>query len=414
MKQLGTDSKIGFMIHTYGPIDPKVYYNHIGHIMNWGRKYDMAFLGIDKYRAADARNILVDTAISLNCTHILSIDADHIIPAHMLECLSKNEDASIVSGLITKRKPPYSQVGFVLVKGNYYPVNLPIDGRSYKVDIPAMGCTLIDVAVFEKLEKPYFHDSTEVAEEGKRYNKRSDLNFFEACKDAGFTALIDTRVLIGHMRDAEPVFPNAVPNARELNKQNRIHKGNDALKYQCRVYEKAHELSMQDDDSGYKYLSFCDLGCGNPAKIAKCLYFMDRIVGVDLPNKILDIAALGVENDGNARWIGQDLNEVFNLGETFGMLISADVIEHLDTPGNLLETAKNHMTKDSIFVISSPEKTTTKQDNPLHVREFSIEELSAIIHAHGLTVIEHEQYIEDSGDVPYTNNICVCKLSSKE
>jgi len=382
--------------------------------MSWAKKFNMAFIGIDKQRAADARNILVESARSLNCTHILIIDADHIIPEHMLECLSLNEDAAIVSGLVTKRKPPFSQVGFVWKDDGYCPIDVPLDGQSYLVDIPAMGCTLIDMEVFDNLSEPFFFDSVAVKSNGEAYNKRSDANFFEKAKKAGYKMIVDSRVLIGHLKDSEAVFPNTVPDVVELNRKNKIWGDDESLRYQEEVYSLANEIAAGFDDAGEK-VRVLDLGCGNPTKLNKHLGWVDKIVGIDFPEKIMSIAAAGNRSNGRAdkRWIGHDLSAEIDLKEKFDIVVLADVIEHVTDPDMLLENAKRHMDKDSILVVSSPEKRTTMQSNPLHVKEFTCEELLAILAANGLSTIEQKNYQEIVG-APYTNNIFVCKLRGKE
>ncbi len=404
MKPIDKDSKIGWLIHSYGPIEPKVYFNHMGTMLRWSKKFNMVFIGIDKQRTADSRNILVATARSMKCTHILFVDADHILPEHMLECLSLNNDASIVSGLITKRKPPYSQVGFIRDKDGYYPIEIPLDGKSYLVDTAAMGCTLIDIDIFDTLEEPFFFDSLDVRKNGDTYNKRSDTNFFEKAKAAGYKIIIDSRVLVGHMRDAEAVFPNCVPNTKQLNKQDKIRRKEDSLKYQREVYNTAASYVRSEEN-----LTLLDLGCGHPAKLVVSFNKPKKIVGVDFSEKILDIAS----TEGIGNWIGHDLETELDLKEKFDLIICADVIEHISDTDMLLENAKRHMSDKSLLVISSPERKSTMIDNPLHVREFSCEELSAILYANGFSIIETKQY-QEVAIIPYTNNIFVCRLSKKE
>jgi len=409
MKKLDKTSKVGFVIHTYGPIDHSIYFSHMGCMLSFSHKFNMAFLGIDKQRAADARNILVKSAKSLNCTHMLIIDADHIIPTHMLDALSNNDEALIASGLVTKRKSPYNQVGFVKKDNHYHPVALPVDGRSYLVDVPAMGCTLIDMDVFDIVKEPYFTDSVAITEDGKSYNKRSDIRFFEKCGDAGIKMVIDTRVLIGHMRDPEPIYPNCVPDTASMNKVQKIRNNERSLQYQNEVYEKAKLLAIEHNMS-----KVLDLGCGNPIKLIKKLGFVDQIVGIDFQDKILDIAYKSNETSCRAtkKWIGHDLDEECNLNMKYNLVISADVIEHLQDPDTLLQTAKTHMDDNAIFILSSPEKTTTNEDNHLHVQEFTKEELLGILVANGFSVTDCFSYQETS-NIPYTNNVFVCKLNKE-
>ena len=410
MKPLSKNSKIGWMIHTYGPLEPKVYFNHMTCMLKCASKYNMAFLGIDKHRTADSRNILVQAAKSMKCTHLLSIDSDHIVPTDILECLSKNNDAMIVSGLITKRKPPFDQVGFVKDGDWYCPINVVPDGRSYLVHMPAMGCTLFDMKVFDMVSEPYFVDQVGVKKNGEAYNRRSDSIFFEKCYKAGITMIVDSRMLIGHLMEPEAVYPNCVPSTVELNRKDKIRQSNESLLHQVEVYEKAKDIAITNDCK-----TVLDLGCGNPTKLINKLGFVDSITGVDFPEKILDIAAAGNRADGRAEknWLGRDLNEEFNLHCKFDLIIAADVIEHLADSDSMLESVVEHMDDNSIFIISSPDSKTTAQDNPLHVREFTREELFGVLLANDLQVIEPFSY-QETLDVSYTNNVFVCKKVIKE
>lgn len=406
MKPIDKNSKVGWIVHTFGPINPKVYFNHMGNMCRWSKEFNLVFLGIDKHRTADARNMLVEKAREIKCTHILIIDADHMLPKHTLECLSLNNDAPVVSGLVTKRHPPYSQVGFVMKDDGYRPIDLPIDGRSYLVDVCGMGCTLIDVDIFDTLDEPFFFDTLEVDLDGGHYNKRSDTNFFEKVRAKDHKIIVDTRVLIGHMRDEEPIYANGVPDVKQLNKDNKIWSNDKTFDYQMEVYKTAYSIFTES-----RSCSVIDLGCGNSAKLLTCFKLKYRIVGVDFQEKLLDI--LKNNFDQNATYFGKDLEEEFNLNETFDMVICADVIEHLTNPIMLLENAKRHMSEDSILVLSSPEKDSIKINNSLHAREFTCDELSAVLLAAGFEIIEKKNY-KEINDITYTNNIFVCKLKKKE
>jgi SAM-dependent methyltransferase len=401
MKKIDKDSKVGIAIHTFGPIDPKVYFNHLGTMRSWAGKYDIFFCGIDKHRTADARNILVQSALSGGCTHLLSIDADHIIPDHMLEVLSLNAEASITSGLVCKRKPPYGQVGFVKFDGDYHQVNLPVDGKSYLVDIPAMGCTLFDMEIFKRIKSPWFLDRRSVMPDGTYYNKRSDSVFFERCGELGIKMIIDTRVVIGHVGDPVVHYPNSSIDVARMNQEDMIRLDADALKWQAPVYEVATELA----DEG-KIASVLDLGCGNPIKL-KNLGLMD-VTGIDYPNKIADITRRGVEG----RWIGQDLNHHFNLHKKFDLIIAADVIEHLNSVTEFFKVVDTHLADGGTLLISTPDKRTTGESNILHVQEFDGNEFSGILAAHGFKY-ELSQYTQETEDGNYTNLMAICTKQEK-
>lgn len=201
--------KIAVLVHTDGHIDPRIYSNHVAVFSEWAKQYNVVFISLDKAKVAEARNILVEKAIEMQCTHCLFIDSDHIIDSKMLPYLLGNTDASAVSGLVVKTSDAHDQVGFVDSDDGFFShqVELPLDGKSYKVDACAFGCTLIDLKVFDDIEKPYFKDTTIRGEDGKLYSRRSDMNFCKDLRKLEKTIRIDTRVLIGHMGKPEIFYP---------------------------------------------------------------------------------------------------------------------------------------------------------------------------------------------------------------
>ena len=400
------NSKIGWMIHTYGPIDPSVYSNHMGVVMNWVQTHKMCFLGLDGDRTADARNILINTAQEIGCTHVLVIDSDHILPVGMLDALC-NCEGEIVSGLITRRKPPYAQVGFIKnPKGEgYLNVNIPIDGRSYFVDIPAMGCTLIDIKVFDKLEKPYFRDTSGLDLEGNIYNRRSDFNFFKNCGELGFKMVIDTRIQVGHLMDKKPMYPSDVPTCKELNKEDKIRNVVDSLKWQTPVYNQ--ELNKKP-----KYV--LDLGCGNPTKVLnKYGDIAEQITLVDYPNKLSSITDVVTMSKVSAKIyvLGKDLCEDFELSNKFDLVFASDVFEHLEKPKVFFNTIRHNITKDGILILSTPEASSTKNKihNALHVVEYTKDDMLKVFDEEGFVVEESFSY-EEGIKTKYINNVFICKL----
>lgn len=404
MKLIDKNSVIGFVIHTYGPIDPQTYFNHMGSMRQWAKMYNMIFIGIDGHRTADARNILIESARSNGCTHLLIIDTDHIVPAHMIECLSNNKDALIASGLVCKRKPPFQQVGFCLVNGEYHGVDLPVDGRSYSVDVPAMGATMFDISVFDTIDFPWFQDTKGVNPNGELYNKRSDTNFFEKAQRAKISMVIDTRVIIGHLGDRRPHYPTDQVSAADLNREHGIRLDADAQKWQAEVYEKAKSIVVKN-----RLSSVLDLGCGNPIKLKK-IGELVKLVGVDFPEKIEAISRRDVKGE----WIGKDINYPFDLGMSFDLVIAADVIEHINSVDVFFDAVITHLKSNGILLISSPEKSTVDGANDLHVQEFTKAELTGIIGAHGFEVLEWNDYEQKVNKLSYTNNVFLCRMKGEK
>lgn len=207
---LDSTKRVAIAVHSYGHIDPMIYTNHISVFSEWIKSYNVVFLSLDGAKVAQARNLLVEKAIELECTHILFVDADHIIDNKMLPYLLGNEGASVVSGLVVKTSGNHDQVGFVNTDKNGYSnqVDLPLSGYSYDVDACAFGCTLINLEVFKEIEKPYFKDKTLRGLDGNLYSRRSDMCFCDDVKKQGKRICIDTRVLIGHLGKPQVFYPS--------------------------------------------------------------------------------------------------------------------------------------------------------------------------------------------------------------
>jgi len=213
------------------------YFNHMFCFSKWCSKYQIVWLGKKGLDAADARNRLVQRAMDENCSHILFIDGDHLLPVEMLNCLWETKDEAMVSGLVCKKGEGYQQVGYQKINGKYYPVDLPLDGRLYEVRVCAFGCTLINLDCLKKLEEPYFRDTCVDIGDGKKFNFRSDINLCEAFVEKGMKCWIDTRVLIGHMGMDKVVYPQTA----------------DAMNMADKVLRKSEDIGK--NGQGYYYAS---------------------------------------------------------------------------------------------------------------------------------------------------------------
>ncbi len=236
--------KIALCVHAFSGIDFKVYFNHLYCMSTWSKKYDLVYCGKKGLDAATARNSLVARAEEHDCTHMLFIDADHLMPVEALDCFmeivgatSLENDEAMVSGLVCKRGEGFQQVGFQKIGAAYSPVTLPLDGKVYQVAICAFGCTLINMRKLQKLRKPYFRDICRQTPNGELYNFRSDIILCESFADIGERCWIDTRVLVGHHGIDEEVWPQ---NARqfamleELQRDcTKLQKGMEGFYYEC-------------------------------------------------------------------------------------------------------------------------------------------------------------------------------------
>lgn len=219
--------RIALCIHVFETLDFDVYFNHMFLAANWGKKYDLVFVGKKGLQAAQARNRIIEKCLEEKCTHAFFIDGDHLVHEHSLDYLVECADEAMVSGLICKKGERYQQVAWevhdVDGKDNFFQVTLPLDGKVYEVSTCAFGCTLINLEKLQKLKKPYFQDT---CEDG--VNIRSDINLCKMFRSIGEKVFIDTRILVGHLGQRRVVYPQ---NAEYYNQMREIEQDQLILRH---------------------------------------------------------------------------------------------------------------------------------------------------------------------------------------
>lgn len=395
-----SDYKIGICSHAHSSVPFSVHGNHSNAFAQWAKDFNIVFLGMAGFKNAAARNSLVGKAADENCTHVLFLDVDHLIEPSLLPILLSHKGAAMVSGLICKRKPPYPQVGFCKDEdGNYRPINLPLKDKSYKVDVCAFGCTLIDLAWLAKLKTPYFRDEMFTTNEGELRQKRSDIIICERIKEKGGEIIIDTRAQVGHITDPMVVYPYN----KDLFEQMDLLFTEATLterEYQVPVYLKAKSVLK---DKGLSRL--IDLGCGDGRKVKTFLsLYASKIIGVDInQNKLLDAAAILP----TATWIQGDLQDPLPFKfEKTDLILCADVLEHLENPKSFLDS----IPKNIWCVFSTPDVETivgdTVQINAGHKHEWTKAQFTKFLSKQGFTIEEYLSYDEIS---PYQGLIAICR-----
>jgi 2-polyprenyl-3-methyl-5-hydroxy-6-metoxy-1,4-benzoquinol methylase len=161
-----------------------------------------------------------------------------------------------------------------------------------------------------------------------------------------------------------------------------------ASHYQYHVYQAAQALMRRES-----LRTVLDIGCGPALKLAELIVPAQpaKIVGLDEPNVML----FARSHVPTATFMPYDIErEQFPLQETFDLIISSDVIEHLVNPDKLLNDIRQASTPTSWIVLSTPERDALRGRNSLsspkavHVREWNKEEFAAYLTSRGFTVIE--------------------------
>ena len=94
-----------------------------------------------------------------------------------------------------------------------------------------------------------------------------------------------------------------------------------------------------------------DLGCGE-GHILKMLPSSYEKYGSDISK-----TALKLVNHKNIHIKSCDLNKDFPFNKEFDFIICSEVLEHLENPSNVLENVKKHLTKNGLFLVTTPNVT---------------------------------------------------------
>jgi organic radical activating enzyme len=144
---------------------------------------------------ARGRNMIIEQALTHDCTHIMFIDDDTAPPKDIIARLLAH-DKDIVTGLYVMRTYPHQPIIFDFAdeKGACLHHYLE-DGNDGLVPIVAagLGACLIKIEVFKKLEKPWIRLG-----ELEPDHWCDDIGFFRRAREAGFKAYCDQSVTVGH------------------------------------------------------------------------------------------------------------------------------------------------------------------------------------------------------------------------
>ena len=112
-----------------------------------------------------------------------------------------------------------------------------------------------------------------------------------------------------------------------------------------------------------------DLGCGSGYGTAELADTLPRIVG-------LDRIAHDVANArDNIDWVRADLRGNPLAPGSFNLIVSFQVIEHLDNPHVYLDSIAELLAPGGTAIITTPNILTSDKINPFHVHEYESDEL---------------------------------------
>jgi len=155
----------------------------------------------------------------------------------------------------------------------------------------------------------------------------------------------------------------------------RLHEGSELFGVDLVRHRAAyaHAISMARADSCGRIL---DLGCGTGYGTAA---LADALPGVFAIDRITPDAAA---RHAGAHFIRADAGGIPLRGGSFDMVVSFQVIEHLEHPTVYLDTIADALRPEGTALISTPNLLESDGENPFHVREYRADELAELLAAH--------------------------------
>lgn len=140
-----------------------------------------------------------------------------------------------------------------------------------------------------------------------------------------------------------------------------------------------HAIDALDARRAEGALRTLDLGCGNGYGSAELSDAGGRVVAVDR------ISPDDQHRRDTLQYVRADLGGVPLVPRSFDLVVSFQVIEHLEDPSVYLETIARSMHEDGMALVTTPNILLSDGVNPFHVHEYEANELGELL----------ERYFED-------------------
>jgi 2-polyprenyl-3-methyl-5-hydroxy-6-metoxy-1,4-benzoquinol methylase len=177
-------------------------------------------------------------------------------------------------------------------------------------------------------------------------------------------------------------------------------------------------ISMVKDLKGVD--TICDLGCGNGYLTGRLAELGYTVVGIDASVSGLKVAR---QNYPAAKFVHSIINGKLESRaelERFDLVVSSDVIEHLYRPSELVKDALSLLKPNGQFLIGTPyhgylknlvlslsgrmDAHFTALDEAGHIKFFSVQTLSRLLHSHGFSDLKFSFY----GRAPWLWKNMIC------
>lgn len=184
-------------------------------LVNYSKAIDFHILVANRgYHIGENRNYCVVQAQKNQSDYLFFVDDDMTFNKDVLERLLTHNKEVIGVNSYSRCLPPSSTVGLMDKEGKYmHPdkhsaIEMRIPDELFKCYFVGAGIMLIDMKVFEKIEKPYF---TFTSDENGMIVNGEDGSFCDKTKRAGMDIWCDPSVFVGHLGEYEFKAPEKEP-----------------------------------------------------------------------------------------------------------------------------------------------------------------------------------------------------------
>jgi SAM-dependent methyltransferase len=156
----------------------------------------------------------------------------------------------------------------------------------------------------------------------------------------------------------------------------RLHPGSDLFAVDLVRHSAAYRFAM----GLARDKRVLDLGSGSGYGTAELASVSPFVVGVDR------IAPDPSARSGPVRYVRADLAHLPLLPASFDLVVSLQVIEHLEDPTEYLAGIAGLLRPGGAAVLTTPNRLTSDGENPYHVHEYVAEELERLLRRHFMEV----------------------------
>ncbi len=147
----------------------------------------------------------------------------------------------------------------------------------------------------------------------------------------------------------------------------RLHAGSSLFGVDLARHRAPYVYALDFMQTGKRVL---DLGCGSGYGTAELADSLPRIVGLDR------IPPDSANQRDNIDWVRADLRGNPLVPGSFHLIVSFQVIEHLEDPSIYLESISRLLAPGGTAIITTPNLVTSDKINPFHVHEYETDELA--------------------------------------